>query len=68
MTSQRILTRHFGQEGSHTIDFYEKDGGYRAARRALETMSPEEVIEEVKAANLRGRGGAGSLARCSRGR
>jgi NADH-quinone oxidoreductase subunit F len=34
-------------------------GGYRALARALFTMSPEAVIEEVKASGLRGRGGAG---------
>lgn len=38
---------------------YEKAGGYRAARKALTQMSPTEVQEEVKAAKLNGRGGAG---------
>ena len=38
---------------------YEAYGGYRAWRRALSTMTPREVLEEVKTANLRGRGGAG---------
>lgn len=37
---------------------YEKNGGYRALRRAL-AMTPGEVQDVVKAANLRGRGGAG---------
>jgi NADH-quinone oxidoreductase F subunit len=40
------------------IDVYLKSGGYRALERAL-GMSPEAVVAEVKAANLRGRGGAG---------
>jgi NADH-quinone oxidoreductase subunit F len=38
---------------------YEKAGGYQAARKALKSMTPQEVTETVKDANLRGRGGAG---------
>ena len=38
---------------------YEETGGYLALRRALATMSPAEVREQVKASGLRGRGGAG---------
>ena len=41
----------------HKIDVYEAHGGYKALRKAL-TMKPEEVIDEVKKSNLRGRGGA----------
>lgn len=47
----------------HTEPFslteYEKAGGYEAVRKALKSMSPRDVIEIVKASNLRGRGGAG---------
>lgn len=38
---------------------YESRGGYSALRKALHEMTPDEVIEEVRASNLRGRGGAG---------
>ncbi len=38
---------------------YEQYGGYAALRKALSTLAPREVLEEVKKANLRGRGGAG---------
>lgn len=38
---------------------YESQGGYRALKRALREMTPEKMIEEVKASGLRGRGGAG---------
>ncbi len=38
---------------------YEKAGGYCAVWKALKEMTPAEVINVVKAANLRGRGGAG---------
>ncbi len=41
------------------IGEYERGGGYAAVRKALSNMSPDEVLEEVTASNLRGRGGAG---------
>jgi NADH-quinone oxidoreductase subunit F len=41
----------------HKIDVYESHGGYSMLRKALQ-MKPEEVTEEVKKSNLRGRGGA----------
>ena len=41
------------------IDDYIALGGYQNFAKALSKMTPEEVIEEVKKANLRGRGGAG---------
>src|SRR3989337_871693 len=53
-----VLLRNQGVEGSATLGVYESRGGYRAARKALK-MAPGEIIEEVKRANLRGRGGAG---------
>jgi NADH-quinone oxidoreductase subunit F len=55
---ERVLLRNRGVEGSTTLGVYESRGGYRAARKALK-MAPAEIIEEVKRANLRGRGGAG---------
>ncbi len=44
---------------SHTLATYEETGGYVSARRAIVEMEPEAITEEVKASNLRGRGGAG---------
>ena len=41
------------------IEDYIALGGYSALARALSEMTPEEVIEEVKRSNLRGRGGGG---------
>ncbi len=38
---------------------YERAGGYQALRKALRDLTPDGIIEEVKNANLRGRGGAG---------
>ncbi len=56
---EKVLTEHFGLENLYKIDVYQKQGGYRAAEKALKKMKPEEILEEVKKANLRGRGGAG---------
>jgi NADH-quinone oxidoreductase subunit F len=55
----RYLTEHFGEADYSTLKGYERFGGYRAARKALTEMSPDEVIELVKTAGLQGRGGAG---------
>ena len=52
----------FGSNGNidpKSIDDYLAIGGYSALAKALSQMTPEEVLEEVKQSNLRGRGGAG---------
>jgi NADH-quinone oxidoreductase subunit F len=54
----KVLTRRFGLDNSQSLDTYLATDGFRGFRRALE-MKPEEIIDEVKASNLRGRGGAG---------
>ncbi len=53
-----VLLRNRGVENSRSLKVYESRGGYRAVRKALK-MTPDEVVAEVKKANLRGRGGAG---------
>ncbi len=56
----RPLTGRMRPDGAPLfIDDYEAAGGYRALRKALGTMTPREVLDTVKASNLRGRGGAG---------
>ena len=59
MADDRILTSRYDIERGHTLEVAEKHGAYKMARKALTTMTPEAVREEVKKANLRGRGGAG---------
>jgi len=50
----------FGDDEPWTFDNYRKHDGYKAWQKILDgKMSPDEVIEEVKASGLRGRGGAG---------
>jgi len=56
---ERIILRNCGQINPERIDDYMAVGGYRALRKVLLEMTPEQVIEEIKAAGLRGRGGAG---------
>ena len=45
--------------GIETFEVYRREGGYQAAEKALKTMTPDEVTEEVKKSGLKGRGGAG---------
>jgi NADH-quinone oxidoreductase subunit F len=54
----RMITTRWDQMDGHTLEGYERTGGYRALKTAL-AMEPDAVVEEVKAANLAGRGGAG---------
>ncbi|HUF47999.1 MAG TPA: NADH-quinone oxidoreductase subunit NuoF [Vicinamibacterales bacterium] len=53
-----LLTTHVREPNGHTLDFYLKQGGYQALKKAL-AMPPDAVIEAVKSSGLRGRGGAG---------
>lgn len=57
--AEKILTKHFDLENLFKIDVYLENKGYAAAKKALTDMKPDGILEEVKAANLRGRGGAG---------
>jgi NADH-quinone oxidoreductase subunit F len=59
--TERILTARMDAHpsDSNTIARYEDTGGYQALRKALTSMTPQEVIDEVKSSNMRGRGGAG---------
>src|SRR4029453_16878401 len=52
-----ILTKFVREPHSYTLDFYLKHEGYEGLRKAL-GMTPNDVIEMVKASGLKGRGGA----------
>ena len=54
----RVLTRHCGKGEPTHIKQYEDSGGYQALRRVFENMSPSDVINDIKASGLVGRGGA----------
>ncbi|MCC6590858.1 MAG: NADH-quinone oxidoreductase subunit NuoF [Bryobacterales bacterium] len=53
-----VLSRRFRLENSRSIDTALANGAYQSFIKAM-SMTPEQIIEEVKASNLRGRGGAG---------
>jgi len=53
-----VLSAHWDEKDSFTIDGYKRNGGYTAAAKAL-AMDPDAVIQLVKDSGLRGRGGAG---------
>jgi NADH-quinone oxidoreductase subunit F len=53
-----VLLRHRDIPDLHKLDVYRAHGGYEGLKKAL-SMTPAEVIDLVKASNLRGRGGAG---------
>jgi len=55
----RLILNLNGQIDPFQIDEYIAAGGYAALARVLAEMTPEQVIAEVRAAGLRGRGGAG---------
>ena len=59
--TELILTKRMvaHPSDSHTLSRYLETGGYVALRKALFDMSTDEIIAEVKASNMRGRGGAG---------
>jgi len=56
---KRIVLRNCGTIDPESIEEYEAAGGYKALEKALCGMKPEEIVEEIKASGLRGRGGAG---------
>ncbi len=53
-----LLFADIDEPGLCTLDVYERRGGYQSLRKAL-ALTPEEVLEQIKASNIRGRGGAG---------
>jgi NADH-quinone oxidoreductase subunit F len=53
-----LLFKDIDEPGLHTLDVYARRGGYEALRKAL-AMTPAEVLHELEASGIRGRGGAG---------
>src|SRR5947208_6323909 len=54
-----VLFRRILKKASPSLDAYRADGGYRALAKALNEMTPAQIVDAVKASGLRGRGGAG---------
>jgi NADH-quinone oxidoreductase subunit F len=57
--SEMILLRHRDIPGLNQLKTYISNGGFTALKKAVTTLKPEEVLQEVKNSGLRGRGGAG---------
>lgn len=55
----RLVLENCGAINPEQIEEYIAVGGYEALAKAVTTMSPEDVIEEIKKSGLRGRGGGG---------
>ncbi len=56
---KKLLLANDHIEGIQTYEVYRNNGGYRSVEKALKTLKPEDIVEEVKKSGLRGRGGAG---------
>lgn len=56
---KKLVLRNAGFINPESIDDYIAIGGYRSLAHVLEGMRPADVVEEVTAAKMRGRGGAG---------
>jgi NADH-quinone oxidoreductase subunit F len=57
--SDELLFAGIDEPGLSTIGTYQQHGGYSELRRVLAELTPEEVLAELQASGLRGRGGAG---------
>ncbi|HKV27556.1 MAG TPA: NADH-quinone oxidoreductase subunit NuoE, partial [Candidatus Acidoferrales bacterium] len=55
----RVISQRFGVRDSRTLKVYRELEGYQALEKALKEMTPDQIIDEMKKSNLRGRGGAG---------
>ncbi|XMB86442.1 NADH-quinone oxidoreductase subunit NuoF [Mycoplasmatota bacterium WC44] len=58
-SQQKIVLDNCGVIDPESLDDYLVNNGYKAVKKVLKDMTPEEVIDEIKVSGLRGRGGAG---------
>ena len=56
---KKLLIHNDKVPGIETLEVYRAHGGYASVEKALKTMTPDQVTDEVKKSGLRGRGGAG---------
>src|SRR3984885_14420485 len=54
-----VISKNFGIPNSRSIETYLQRDGYKGLEKALKQMTPDQIIDEMKKSNLRGRGGAG---------
>ena len=56
---KKILLEKIDVPGIETFEVYRREGGYASTEKAIKTMTPDAIVNEVKTSGLRGRGGAG---------
>lgn len=56
---RKIILEHIEKKGIISFEVYRQHGGYNSVEKALKTLTPDQIVEEVKNSGLRGRGGAG---------
>jgi len=56
---RKLLIDKVQIDGIRTYEVYRREGGYRSVEKAMKTMTPDQITDEVKKSGLRGRGGAG---------
>ncbi len=56
---KKLLIEHANVPGIETLEVYRSKGGYASVEKALKSMTPDQIVNEVKVSGLRGRGGAG---------
>lgn len=59
LKQKRLVLQNCGKINPESIDEYVAKGGYQALRKCLRNLTPEKIIENIKIAGLKGRGGAG---------
>ncbi len=52
--ARTTIIRTLNVPGINTLDVYCQKGGYRAVEKALKTLTPDEIVEEVKKSGLQG--------------
>jgi len=57
--SKKLLLTYDHIPNINTLEVYRQHNGYKSLEKALKTLQPEDIVEEVKKSGLRGRGGAG---------
>jgi NADH-quinone oxidoreductase subunit F len=53
--ARKLLLQNIDVPGINSFEVYRSKGGYTALEKALKTLSPEDIVEEVKKSGLRGR-------------
>ncbi|MCL2178027.1 MAG: NADH-quinone oxidoreductase subunit NuoF [Proteobacteria bacterium] len=56
---EKVISRNWDKPAQNTLVGYKRADGYKTLQKVLSSLSPQQIVDEVKKSNLRGRGGAG---------